>query len=127
MFVIKTVFFELLYNFVIAFLFTNFLLKNSFCFFKYSQIIFINYILYPPNIGFLRRNKRKDKKKKSSGKDEDGGESLKDIGSDGEDVHKSGTPTPEVDEEGLFTFLSKKVQKIREITFHKQILQKSAI
>ena len=51
-------------------------------------------------LGFLRRNKRKDKKKKSSGKDDDGGESLKDIGSDGEDVHKSGTPTPEVDEEG---------------------------
>ena len=51
-------------------------------------------------LGFLRRNKRKDKKKKSTGKDEDGVESTKDIGSDGEDVHKSGTPTPEVDEEG---------------------------
>ena len=49
-------------------------------------------------LGFLRRNRRKDKKKKSaSGKDEDGGEgSVKDIGSDGEDVHKSETPTPEV-------------------------------
>ena len=50
------------------------------------------------SLGFLRRNRRKDKKKKSaSGKDEDGGEgSVKDIGSDGEDVHKSETPTPEV-------------------------------
>jgi hypothetical protein len=52
----------------------------------------------------LRRNKRKDKKKKSSsaGKelDGDGNESIKDIGSDGEDVHKSETPTPEVDDEG---------------------------
>ena len=69
-------------------------------------MLFIKILFYPTNIGFLRRNKRKDKKKKSSGKDEDGGESLKDIGSDGEDVHKSGTPTPEVDDEGLFTFLS---------------------
>jgi len=50
--------------------------------------------------GFLRRNRRKDKKKKSTGKDEDGGESVKDIGSDGEDVRKSETPTPEVDDEG---------------------------
>ena len=61
-----------------------------------------------PILGFLtRRNRKKDKKKKSSsaaasGKaDEDGGESLKDIGSDGEDVRKSETPTPEVDEEGF--------------------------
>ena len=54
-------------------------------------------------LGFLRRNRRKDKKKKSaSGKDEDGGEgSFKDIGSDGEDVHKSETPTPEVKNECL--------------------------
>ena len=50
--------------------------------------------------GFLRRNRRKDKKKKSSNKDEDGTESVKDIGSDGEDVRKSETPTPEVDDEG---------------------------
>ena len=76
----------------------------NFVLFQYFQIFFIKILFYPTNIGFLRRNKRKDKKKKSSGKDEDGGESLKDIGSDGEDVHKSGTPTPEVDEEGLFTF-----------------------
>ena len=50
--------------------------------------------------GFLRRNRRKDKKKKNAEKDQDGGESVKDIGSDGEDVRKSETPTPEVDDEG---------------------------
>ncbi len=52
-------------------------------------------------LGFLRRNKRKEKKKKSSaGKEEDGSESVKDMGSDGEENRKSETPTPEVDEEG---------------------------
>ena len=45
--------------------------------------------------GFLRRN-RKQKKKSKAGKDEEGG-----VGSDGEDVRKSETPTPEVDDEGF--------------------------
>ena len=51
-------------------------------------------------IGFLRRNRKRDKKKKSSGKEDDA-EAAKDIGSDGEDVRKSETPTPEVDDEGF--------------------------
>ena len=45
--------------------------------------------------GFLRRN-RKQKKKSKAGKDDEGG-----VGSDGEDVRKSETPTPEVDDEGF--------------------------
>lgn len=63
-------------------------------------IIFCSFFNFFFTLGFLRRNRRKDKKKKSSGKEEDGAESVKDIGSDGEDVRKSETPTPEVDDEG---------------------------
>ena len=45
-------------------------------------------------LGFLRRN-RKQKKKSKAGKEDEG------VGSDGEDVRKSETPTPEVDDEGF--------------------------
>jgi hypothetical protein len=58
--------------------------------------------------GFLKRNRKKgDKKKKTSTasivKDDVTGEEIpnKDMGSDGEDVRKSETPTPEVDDEGF--------------------------
>ena len=58
--------------------------------------------------GFLKRNRKKgDKKKKTSTasivKDDVTGEEVpaKDMGSDGEDVRKSETPTPEVDDEGF--------------------------
>lgn len=47
-------------------------------------------------LGFLRRNRKQKKKKSSAGKDDEGG-----VGSDGEDVRKSETPTPEVDDEGF--------------------------
>ena len=51
--------------------------------------------------GFLRRNRKKEKKnkKKDDAANEDAPE-KKDVGSDGEDMRKSQTPTPEVDEEG---------------------------
>ena len=52
-------------------------------------------------IGFLKRNKKKDKKNKNK-ENNDGNESSQkeNMGSDGEDQRKSGTPTPEVDDEG---------------------------
>ena len=46
--------------------------------------------------GFLRRRQKKDKKKK-----EDDGENPKEMGSEGEDLRRSQTPTPEVDDEGF--------------------------
>ena len=61
--------------------------------------------------GFLRRNRKKEKKGKKKddgaggggGPEENAGDKKEPgggVGSDGEEMQKSGTPTPEVDEEG---------------------------
>jgi hypothetical protein len=63
------------------------------------------FYLFSSPLGFLRRRQKKDKKKKggSSGgaAGEEDGDSQKEMGSEGEDIRKSGTPTPDVDEDGF--------------------------
>lgn len=69
--------------------------------FKFIRVFFLF-----PSLGFLRRNRRKDKKKKANNdstlsEGADVSVSKEGVGSDGEEMRKSETPTPEVDDEGF--------------------------